>query len=572
MIGRGATLPRIAPWAAGVLLTGPLLFGLGGTAAPAFGYLPALGGTELSLAPMRTMLAQPGLFAGVMLSLTAAWLVTAVALGIVFLFVAAWSGTALFRRAVDLVSPLLAVPHAAAAFGLAFLIAPAGFLARVASPQLTGWQRPPDLILVNDPAGLAMMAGLVAKEIPFLLLITLAALPQIEAERTRALTLSLGYGRIAGFCFAAWPRLYPQIRLATFAVLAFSSSVVDVAIILGPTTPPPLSVQLTRWMQDPDLTMRFVASAGALLQLAVTGVALLGWIGLERAGAALRQGLCQAGPGWRSDRPLRLLGLAILSLAALVTFAGLALLALWSLAGPWPFPHTWPQQLTLSEWRRAGPRSLSLLANTVSLALLTAALATVLAVLCLAREDETGSTGGRRAEWLLYLPLIVPQTAFLFGLQLMFLLGGLGTSLAALVLTHLVFVMPYVFLSLADPWRAFDRRHERIAAGLGKGRWTTLLRVKLPILSRAVLTAAAVGFAVSIGLYLPTVLIGAGRFETITTESVALAAGGDRRVIGVYGLLQTVLPAVGFLVATLLPALIWRRPRADRGAVHRRPP
>ena len=38
------------------------------------------------------------------------------------------------------------------------------------------------------------------------------------------------------------------------------------------------------------------------------------------------------------------------------------------------------------------------------------------------------------------------------------------------------------------------------------------------------------------------------------------------------GVLQTVLPAVGFLVATLLPALIWRRPRADRGAVHRRPP
>ena len=251
MIGRGATLPRIAALGSRRPAHRAAAVRVGRHGGAAFGYLPALGGTELSLAPMRTMLAQPGLFAGVMLSLTAAWLVTAVALGIVFLFVAAWSGTALFRRAVDLVSPLLAVPHAAAAFGLAFLIAPAGFLARAASPQLTGWQRPPDLILVNDPAGLAMMAGLVAKEIPFLLLITLAALPQIEAERTRALTLSLGYGRIAGFCFAAWPRLYPQIRLATFAVLAFSSSVVDVAIILGPTTPPPLSVQLTRWMQDP---------------------------------------------------------------------------------------------------------------------------------------------------------------------------------------------------------------------------------------------------------------------------------------------------------------------------------
>ena len=84
------------------------------------------------------------------------------------------------------------------------------------------------------------------------------------------------------------------------------------------------------------------------------------------------------------------------------------------------------------------------------------------------------------------------------------------------------------------------------------------------MLTRAILTAAAVGFAVSVGQYLPTLLIGAGRLTTITTEAVALASGGNRRVIGVYAFLQMLLPVLGFAVATLVPALVFRNRRAMR--------
>ena len=71
----------------------------------------------------------------------------------------------------------------------------------------------------------------------------------------------------------------------------------------------------------------------------------------------------------------------------------------------------------------------------------------------------------------------------------------------------------------------------------------------------------AVGFAVSIGQYLPTILIGGGRFATLTTEAVSLAAGGNRRLIGVYSLLQVVLPMFGFLIAMLLPLVLFRNRR-----------
>ena len=79
------------------------------------------------------------------------------------------------------------------------------------------------------------------------------------------------------------------------------------------------------------------------------------------------------------------------------------------------------------------------------------------------------------------------------------------------------------------------------------------------------LVASAVGFAVSVGQYLPTVLIGAGRWPTITTEAVALASGGNRRIIGVYAFVQMLLPFVGFAMATLIPAFVFRN-RSDMKA------
>lgn len=556
-------LIRLGPPLAIFLLTGPILLGLAGTLLPALGFLPALGGMALTLDHFADALTRPGMAASMAMSLVAGLVTAAVSLGAVFLFVGAFAGTRVFERVQHLISPLLSVPHAAAAFGLAFLIAPSGMVARLVSPELTGWMRPPDILIVNDPMGLSMMAGLIVKEIPFLLLVTLAALPQLRLAETRALTASLGYGRLAGFLFALWPGIYRQIRLAVFAVIAFATSVVDVAAILGPTTPAPLAVRLVEWMSDPDLGARYVASAGAVLQLGVTAAALAIWITGERLLGGLVMALCETGRRLRHDRVPAIAGLAAMLATFAVIAAGLVTLALWSFAGLWQFPDALPKSFSLRTWMQAGPRIAGPLATTLVVAVLSTLLAAALAILCLMREDETGRRNNRTL-WLIYLPLLVPQAAFLFGLQLLFLVGGADATLAALVFTHLVFVLPYVFLSLSDPWRAFDRRYDAIAAGLGKGRWATLYHVRLPMLARAVLTAAAVGFAVSIGQYLPTVLIGAGRLDTITTEAVALASGGNRRVIGVYAFLQMVLPAAGFLVATAVPALLFRSRRALR--------
>ena len=549
---------RAVPALTLLILLGPVIAGLYGTVLPAFGHFPAIGAYGPSLEPFATLFGWNGLPRAVWLSLSTGLLATAAALGIVALLTAGWSGTRAFAWLRRLLSPLLSVPHAAAAFGLAFLIAPSGWLSRAASPTLTGWDRPPDAVILNDALGLSLTAGLIVKEVPFLLLMTLAALGQAQERQSLTVAQALGYGRVTGWLLTVFPRIYAQIRLPVYVTLAFAMSVVDVALILGPTTPPTLAVQIVKWMSDPDLSMRLCAAAGALLQLALVLIALGLWKGGEAAVAALGRALIARGGRGRADRAAAGAGLAFGALSALSVLLGLAVLALWSVAGFWGFPDALPETLTLKSWMRQGPGALDAALDTALVAVPVTLAALALVIGCLEAEHRFGLTPGTRALWLLYLPLLVPQIAFLPGLQTLLLRAGADVGLWPVMAAHLVFVLPYVFLSLADPWRAWDARMGTVAAALGAPPGRVLRVVRLPMLLRPILTAAAVGLAVSVGQYLPTLLIGGGRVSTLTTEAVALTSGGDRRAIGVFALLQTAAALVPFALALAVPALVWR--------------
>ncbi|ANT61733.1 ABC transporter permease [Salipiger sp. CCB-MM3] len=557
------SLTRAAPALTLLALLGPVAAGLLGTVAPAFGLLPALGADELSLDPLRALLGWPGLSRAVLLSLFTGLAATALSLALTLLICAGWQGTRPFRALERALSPLLSVPHAAAAFGLAFLIAPSGWIARLIALPL-GWHRPPDLLILQDPWGLSLIAGLVVKEMPFLLLMSLAALPALRPGQSLATAQALGYGRVSGWIKTVLPRLYPQICLPVYAVLAYSLSAVDVAMILGPGTPPPLAVQVLKWMNDPDLALRLQAAAGALLLLGLTLAALGLWRFGEAALARLSARWLVAGGRGHAEQFWRALGLALGALCAALVLLGLAGLAVWSLAGLWRFPELLPQGWSLRSWMRYGPDLLSLFARTLLIAAASSAIAMLLTTACLEAEQRHGLRPGTRALWLLYLPLLVPQIAFLPGLQVAGLLTGLDGTLAAVIAAHVVFVLPYAFLSLSDPFRALDPRYAAVAHALGKGASATFWRVRLPLLLRPLLTAAAVSAAVSVGLYLPTLLIGGGRVPTLTTEAVALASGGDRRVIGVTALAQTSAAFLPFALALLIPALVWRNRRGMR--------
>ena len=255
-------------------------------------------------------------------------------------------------------------------------------------------------------------------------------------------------------------------------------------------------------------------------------------------------------------------------MAALYAVTGFSVLGLglWSVTRRWRYPDALPTTWTLDNWARQGDGLAWAAGTTLAVGLAAALAALALALGCLENEKRHGVTTTGRGLWLLYTPLLVPQVGFLFGAQVLAVMAGIDGTWLALVWSHLLFVLPYVFLTLADPYRALDERYARAALCLGASPNRVFWRVKLPMLLRPVLFALAVGFAVSVAQYLPTLFAGGGRFATLTTEAVALSGGADRRVMGVYAFLQALLPLVGFAAALALPAWLFRGRRALKGA------
>jgi len=552
------------PYLTLALFLGPLAAGLVFTLLPAFGYLPALGETEFGFQVFARLFDQPGLAGSVVLTLGTGFAASLVSLGLALGFCAAAHGRPIFRSAERLLAPLLATPHAAIALGFAFLIAPSGWFVRLVSPELTGWTRPPDFASVGDAAGIALVLGLVLKEAPYLLLMAVAAHGQIAATATMATARTLGYSPFAAWLKAVLPQIYPQIRLPIYAVLAFSLSAVDVALILGPSNPPPLAVLAVRWANDPLLDLFLPAMAAASFQLLLVACAIALWRLGEAAVARLARDWLAGGARGRALESVapaaRATMIAIAAMNALCVVA----MALWSVAAAWRFPHALPERWSFENWLRAVGRLAEPATTTLSVAAAATAASLILACLCLENETRRQRAAGPSALWALYLPLLVPQISFLLGAQSLLVRLGWDGTWGALVWFHLLFVLPYVFLVLADPWRALDPRYAKLAACLGAAPWRVFFAVRLPLLLRPLLVAAAVGFAVSVGLYLPTVLGGGGRLTSLATEAVTLASGGDRRIVGVYAFLQALLPLLAFGLALAVPAFLFRHRRGLR--------
>ncbi|MRI35446.1 ABC transporter permease [Endozoicomonas sp. OPT23] len=529
-----------------VLFLAPVVVGVSGAFLPAFGYIPELGHHEFSLNAWRHLIETPGLAKMLALTLTSGVGATLLSLILAFSFVSAAWNKRWWRQAERWLSPILAAPHVAYAVGFSFLIMPGGMLARMLA-SLTGWTSPPGWETVQDPAGISLMLILALKEAPFLVLMLMAAVNQIPVNDSLRTGLALGYQPWMVWVKIIWPQLYKRIRFSLLTVLVFSLSVVDIAIVMGPSTPPTFAVQVLNWFRNPDLDFQSLASAGSLLLMLIVLTAISVLYLVEKGAGHIS--------GWLTNGHRGRLGevwnrIAVLSWkVTVISFAGSVLMLLvWSFAWRWRFPSLSPEKWSFRSWERAWPQLSEPLWNSLIIGLVSAALGVVIAILLL----EAGKRTNKLLSRLMYLPLLLPQLTFLFGIQVWMIRLDVEGYWFSVVFMHLLFVLPYCYLSLSGPWRYYDDRHSKQAWLLSGSRVKAFVQVKSRVLLKPVLASFALGFAVSIAQYLPTVFAGAGRVTTVTTETVALAASGNRRLIGVYALVQMLLPLLIYALFTFM--------------------
>jgi putative thiamine transport system permease protein len=457
---------------------------------------------------------------------------------------------------VRALGPLLAVPHAAFAIGLAFLIAPSGWLLRAFSPWATGLQAPPPWPTTQDPWGLGLVLVLVAKEVPFLLWAAATQLQRADIaatlQRELQVARSMGYTNQTAWWRVLWPQLWPRLRWPLMAVLAYNLTVVDMALVIGPTSPPTLAVLAWQWLLDADVARNAQGTAAAwLLAALVVGVAVLVWP-LTRlphwrkrwtSGKRGRSRLTSVHPNGFAPSG-RLSWWALLGMYWAVMLA----LAVGSVSGFWPFPSLLPETWTGAAWASVG-QSLDTVGTTLTLATASAATALAWSVVWLECAPLRWIEPMRR---LIYVPLILPPVLWVVGVHGMALTWGIDATWTGVWLAHTLAALPYVLIALSPAYTGFDPRFRQLCASLGLGRWAFLWRVKWPLLRTALTAALAIGFAVSVAQYLPTLFVGAGRLSTVTTEAVTLAAGAQRSLTAAYAWLQWLLPVLMFAGAAWL--------------------
>lgn len=447
---------------------------------------------------------------------------------------------------------LLAVPHAAFAVGLVFLIAPSGWILRAISPWLTGFEQPPQIASSQDAYGIGLIAMLVFKEVPFLLW---AVATQLQRDDTGARWLresqaaqTLGYSGDRAFWRIVWPQLKLRLLWPLLAVLAYGLTVVDAALIAGPSSPATLSVRAWQWLQDSEANTNALGAAAGWLLTGIVGIcAGLSWIWMHRK-SAMKRALTNGQRGKEANQ--RCFGgghfIWLVFLSGYV--AVLAVLAVGSISGVWTFPQFLPSNFSFEAWVSVASSTKSVV-MTLALAFLSAGLGLVWSVAWLEIAPLRWDSALRK---LLYLPLLLPGVLWVVGLHRLTLDLQITGSFTGVLLTHLLAVLPYSLIALSPAYLGFDPRYVHISAALGKTRWQYLLRVKWPLLRQSLLATFAVGFAVSVAQFLPTLFVGEGQIVTVTTEAVTLSSGGQRSLVAAFAWLQWLLPAIVFALAAWL--------------------
>lgn len=530
------------------------------SAVPTLAGLGAALWVGLDVTALSRVFATPGIGLSIASSFWTGSIATVLALLLAHLAVALAASGNWQRRLTALTLPLLAMPHLAIGIGLALVLAPSGVLLRLLSPWATGFELPPDWLIVNDPAGLSLLAGLVLKETCFLVMALAAALTQVPAARLQMQSATLGYGPLKSWLTTVAPALQQQIRLPLAAVLVFGISNVEMAIPLGPDLPPTFSVLLWRWFTDPDPAIHAQAYAGTLL-LFVAGIAAI--VAANSLGGLVRKLLrvsAESGARRNTERPVRRLIAAVLAVGFILGLLTLVAIGLRAFSGQWRFPALLPDHNSLDIWTDVAALSASVATTTLTLAGAAAFLGIALVLPAAERCKQSADARRLVGAWL-FLPLLLPQMTFLFGVQVLLIRLRIDGTYIAVLWSHLIFALPYLWGLLAPARAAIDPRYDQVAATLGVSptkRWCTLTA---PLLARSTLLAFALAVSVSVALYLPTLFAGAGRIATAASEAAAAAGSGNLRLAAAHAILLAVIPLCIFAIAYIAGAVLFRHRR-----------
>jgi spermidine/putrescine transport system permease protein len=174
------------------------------------------------------------------------------------------------------------------------------------------------------------------------------------------------------------------------------------------------------------------------------------------------------------------------------------------------FNYVW-QGFTLDNWihwdAALGLRDALVL--SLEIAALSTLVATVLGTLMALAIVRHRFHGRGLTNVVVFLPMSTPEIVLGASLLALFLNASTVFDLGfwTIFIAHVMFIVSYIVVTVKARLIGFDRHLEEAAMDLGANEWVTFQKVTLPLLAPAILSAALLGFAISIDDFVITYLV-----------------------------------------------------------------
>ncbi len=175
------------------------------------------------------------------------------------------------------------------------------------------------------------------------------------------------------------------------------------------------------------------------------------------------------------------------------------------------------QGFTLSWYERMfnNARIIESAGTSVLLAVLSTIGAVVIGTLMAMAMERYSFKSKTAWDGLLYMPVIIPEIVAGISLLLFFAAVGIERGLFTLVVSHIAFSMPFVYLTVRARLADFDRSVEEAAQDLGANEWVTFTRITLPLLMPGIVSGALLAFTLSLDDFVISFFVNGKGWQTL---------------------------------------------------------
>jgi putative spermidine/putrescine transport system permease protein len=196
------------------------------------------------------------------------------------------------------------------------------------------------------------------------------------------------------------------------------------------------------------------------------------------------------------------------------------LIFLLSIFSSYRYPNLLPFGFTIEYWKNLLLHNSLLIkafSNSILIGFSGGIASTIVGFMAAKSLVKSGWFQKKRSFIFYTVPLLIPTTALFIGVHLMMIRLSIANSYTAIILTHMLILVPYATNIGISYFKAIAPEIKEIGQTLGANSWYLFRKLELPLLLPGLVFSVALCFLLSNSDFFGTFLMGGGSIITLST-------------------------------------------------------